>query len=105
MTKVSIFGGACGFHTVVEAKYENGGVKLSIKSDCKAVEELAKKLEKISYPKDFREWKDNNLLTLHLMTMERLRHVDCPVPCGIFKAILAELGLQLKKSPEIKFVE
>ncbi|MHC1566280.1 MAG: DUF6951 family protein [Candidatus Syntropharchaeia archaeon] len=107
MTEVIVFGGACRFETKITARLEDETVKLKIESDCDMVKELGKKLKEISYHDLFPGEGHASLFRnniVYVIAEECLKHVDCPVPCGILKASLAEFGLQLKKSPEIRFI-
>ncbi|HDM36277.1 MAG TPA: hypothetical protein ENG09_03355 [Candidatus Syntrophoarchaeum butanivorans] len=109
MTKVVIHGGACKFKTEVTVLREGESLRIETVSECEYCRSLGDDLVRVSFSDLFPDtaspalgFMDN---PVYRKADEHLPHVDCPVPCGILKAILAELGLQLKEPPKIEFTE
>jgi len=102
MTKVIVHPGICGFDAFLEAKASESVVKLEIKSECEDVKDLARVLSEISI-QDLMNTKGfpNKIYD---DAARCTRHLSCPIPCAIMKAIEVELGMALKKNVEIKFV-
>ena len=108
MTKVAVYGGACKNKVTIEAKREGTTVKLSMESTCDDVMKLAEDLQYVSFDDIIpRKAKLPTFIdvVVYVKSARHLKHFDCPVPCAILKAVMAEFGLQLKKSPEIRFIE
>jgi hypothetical protein len=100
MSKAEIFPGACGFNTVVVAKKEGSICKISIESDCEAIQELSAHLKQVD-PLGEITFKKNMPKILE-MGAKYCMHAACPVPVGIIKAIEVEAGLNLPKDVTIK---
>ncbi len=100
MAKAEIFAGNCGFNTTVRTRTEGSKCKVSIESECDAVQRLAAELTEVE---PFREisFKRNMPLTLELAA-QHCHHAACPVPVGIIKAIEIESGLALPANPTIE---
>ena len=78
-------------------------VKLSIESDCQAVEDLAAKLPELGF---------NEILRHHFSkgpvcqaASENLTHAACPVISGILKCAEVELGLAVPRDVTIRFLD
>jgi len=109
MTTIVIHGGACQFRTEARILLDGRDVKVEMESECKHCHSLGKDLRDVGIADMFPE---RGKPALGFMTNpvykkanQHLPHVDCPVPCGLLKAIFAEFGLQLKKSPTIEFLK
>jgi hypothetical protein len=100
MSKTEINAGVCGHMTAVEAEMEGKVCKLSITSDCKAIQELAKELPEVNPMMEI-SCKRATPQTL-LMGMKHCYHAACPVPAGIIKAIEVAAKLALPKDVLIK---
>jgi hypothetical protein len=100
MSKAEVFAGICGFHTIIEAVSEEDKVKLTMQSDCAAIQRLAAQLTEVD---PFQEitFRRGGPLTLQ-MGMKYCSHTACPVPVGIIKAIEVEAGLALPADVTIK---
>ena len=100
MAKAEINAGVCGFKTTVWARQgEDGKLKLTIESGCKAVCKLGEQLAEVE---PFKEafWRRGMPQTLQLAP-QCLSHPACPVPSGIIKAIEVEAGLALPRDVSI----
>jgi len=95
--------GPCGFSVIVTAKESgNKKVMITIETDCQEVRELAKGLEFLTVQDIFGCAFGED--RVYQAARKVIRHASCPVPCGIIKAIEAELGLAVKQDVLIRFV-
>ena len=101
MTKVIVHPGICGFDAYIEVKASERTLKLQIESECNNVKNLAGGLTEIS-KEDWMNTKDYANKIFKFVSGD-IRHLSCPIPCAIMKAIEVELGMALKKDVEIKF--
>jgi hypothetical protein len=101
LAKAEIFAGACGFNTIVEAQMDGEKCRLSIESECEAVQSLAGELKEAE---PFREitFRGKGPLTLKLAA-EHCHHAACPVPVGIIKTVEVAARLALPVDTSIKF--
>ncbi len=100
MSKAEIHSGVCGFKTIVEARMEGEKVKLTITSDCEAIQRLGKELTQVN---PYQEISTRRAVPLTLqMGMKFCTHAACPVPVGIIKAVEVEAGLALPADVSIK---
>ena len=99
MTKVIVHPGICGFDAFLEAKASESTVKLQIESECEDVKNLANIFTEISK----QDWMNTKGFANKIFedAARCTRHLSCPIPCAIMKAIEVELGLALKKNVEI----
>jgi hypothetical protein len=100
MAKAEIHPGNCGFTTTVEARKEGKVCKLSIASDCEAIQRLAQELTEVN-PYQEISFRQNTPLTLQ-MGAKYCTHAACPVPVGIIKAVEVEMELALPMDLTIK---
>jgi Family of unknown function (DUF6951) len=100
MAKAEIFAGACGFNTTVNARRNEHGCLVEIKSDCAAIQRLAEHLKEVDPLKEisFRRKLPQTYEAAHLYCS----HAACPVPSGIIKAVEVEAGLALPRDVSIK---
>ena len=100
MATAEISSGICGFSATVRTEMEARKVKLSIESECKAIQNLAAELTEID---PFQEitFRGNGPRSLE-MGAKHCYHTACPVPVGIIKAVEIEAGLALPKDAVIK---
>ncbi len=103
MTKVVIQPGACGMPATVEVKKKGKKTfTLTITSECEMVEKLGKEIPELDFMDAFKRLLDNPAYTKGAAC---LKHVSCPVPCGILKALEVEAGLNVPKDCVIHFVK
>ena len=103
MAKAEIFSGICGFNTTVETHMNGSGCDVSIKSDCKSVQKLAKSLQQVN-PFTEISFRGDGPTTFHLAT-KHCAHTACPVPVGIIKAVEIAAGLALPADATIKLTK
>jgi hypothetical protein len=100
MSKAEIYSGICGFSTVVEATMSGKDCNLVIKSDCKAIQKLARVLKQVN-PLQEISFEQSIPQTIQL-SMQHCTHAACPVGVGIIKAIEVEAKLALPSDVYIK---
>lgn len=101
MTKVLIQPGACGMPVTVEVeKKDKKTFSVTITSDCEMVQKLGKEVPELTMMDAFKRLLDNPVYTKGAGC---LKHVSCPVPCGILKALEVEAGLNVPKDSVIHF--
>ena len=101
MTKILIQPGACGMLVTVEVKKKDKKTcTLTITSECKMVEKLGAELPELTFMDVFKRLLDNPVYTKGAAC---LKHVACPVPSGILKALEVEGGLAVPRDVSIVF--
>lgn len=102
MTKVIVNSGACGFIVTITAeKGKDNKVSISIETEC----EMVKKMEG-----DLLDMDRLALLTgfhhnpVYASAARHLKHVACPVPSAMLKALEVETGLNVPKDASINFL-
>lgn len=100
MSKAEINSGVCGHISTVEASMDGKVCKVSITSDCKAIQELAQELTEVNPMMEI-SCKRSTPQTLQL-GMKHCYHAACPVPVGIIKAVEVAAKLALPKDAVIK---
>ncbi|MCA2002909.1 MAG: hypothetical protein LDL51_13675 [Chloroflexi bacterium] len=100
MSKAEVFAGNCGFTTTVEAVMEGKTCKLSIASECKAIQAMAAQLTEVN-PYEEISFK-RAMPKIHEAGHKFCTHAACPVPVGIIKAVEIEARLALPTDVVIK---
>lgn len=101
MARLAIEPGACGLSTVVEVlKTEGKSYRVKITSDCEMVQKLGERLKELGMMDAFKKILDNPVYREGSLC---LKHVSCPVPCGILKALEVEAGLAVPRDVTIRF--
>jgi hypothetical protein len=100
MAKTEINSGICGHVTTVEANMDGKVCKLTISSDCQAIQQLAQELTEVNPLMEI-SCKRATPQTLQ-MGLKHCYHAACPVPVGIIKAIEVAAKLALPKDAIIK---
>ncbi|MCL5022219.1 MAG: hypothetical protein M1497_02415 [Nitrospirae bacterium] len=102
MTKVVIHSGACGFSTTVTAeKGRDKKIRIVLETECEMVGKMAGEIEMLDMMSLFTRFLDN---PVYRAASKHLRHVTCPVPAGILKAMEVEAGFGVPKDAGITFV-
>jgi hypothetical protein len=103
MTRVVIEPGACGMKAVVEVKKKDSSTyEVKITSECDMVSQLGAEIRELTLMDAFRRAVDN---PVYKKGAHCLKHVACPVPSGILKALEVEAGLNVPKDVTITFVK
>ncbi len=93
MAEAKVYSGACGFTTVIHAAMDGRLCKLSMESECKAVQRLAAELTEVE---PFREISfRKGMPKAFELGAKHCSHAACPVPVGIIKAVEVEAQLNL----------
>jgi hypothetical protein len=100
MANAEILPGNCGFTTTVEATMFGGACKISIVSECKAIQNLAQELTEVN-PYQEISFRRNTPRILQ-MGAKYCTHAACPVPVGVIKAVEIEMGMALPMDVTIK---
>jgi len=100
MAKAEIFAGNCGFTTKVDATMEGKVCKLSIESECSAIQKMAEELNEVEPYKEI-SFK-RTMPSIHEAGHKFCTHAACPVPVGIIKAVEIEAKLALPTDVTIK---
>ena len=100
MAKAEIFAGNCGYNTEVEATMDGKVVKLSIQSECPAMQKMADEITEVNPYEEvsFRR----AMPKIHEAGHKHCTHAACPVPVGIIKAVEIEAKLALPTDVTIK---
>ncbi|MBZ0155212.1 MAG: hypothetical protein K8I29_03235 [Alphaproteobacteria bacterium] len=102
MTKILVNPGACGLPAKVDVKKENGEkFSVTITSQCKMVAKLGEEIQHLTMKDAFTRLLEN---PVYKKGATCLRHVACPVPSGILKALEVEAGLNVPKDVSISFI-
>lgn len=100
MAKAEINAGICGFNTTVETTMDGDVCKVSIHSECDAIQRLAAALTEVNPYQEISS-RRKTPQTLE-MGAKFCTHAACPVPVGIIKAIEVEAQLALPADVTIK---
>lgn len=102
MTTVIVNSGACGFSVKIRVeKHKDGKMTLALDTKCEMVLKL---LEDIAILDRFAPLEGFQNNPVYKSAAKHLKHVACPVPSGILKALEAEAGLNVAKDAVISFV-
>ena len=95
--------GACGMPVTVEVeKTDAKTYAVKVGSECTMVVKLGKEIAELTMIDAFKRLLNNPVYT---RAAACLKHVACPVPAGILKALEVEAGLNLPKDVSITFVK
>jgi hypothetical protein len=102
MTKLVVDSGICGFTVTVTAEKDSSKkVRITVETPCEMVNKMAEEIESLDVMAAFTGHMNN---PVYRAAAHHVRHVACPVPAGIIKALEVELGLCLRKDSSIRFV-
>jgi len=93
MASARIIAGICGFESTVSVRGDGSSCKVTIESNCPAVQRLAGELKEVEPLGELCRSRDTPQ-TWQLAARHGL-HAACPVPIGILKAIEVEAGLAI----------
>jgi hypothetical protein len=103
MTKVIIQSGACGFSVTITAEKEAAGkIALSLETECEMVKHMLEDIAVLDRLAAFTGLMNN---PVYRSAAKHLKHVACPVPSAILKALEVEAGLNVAKDASIIFVK
>ncbi|MBE9513967.1 MAG: hypothetical protein KAX25_04240 [Dehalococcoidia bacterium] len=101
MTRVVVDPGICGFPAIVEVtRLSSRKVKVAITSDCEMLAQMGAHLSELDW-RDALKAQDASLVQEY--ASQHIKHVACPVPTAILKAIEVEVGVALPRDVSIQF--
>jgi len=103
-TKLTIDPGACGFTCKVEVdKVGQYQVTCKVQSQCEQIKKLANEVSEVDY---FEVWRSPHGQNYIIQSAARCHcHASCTIPCGLIKAMEAELGMAVKKNVSFTYEE
>jgi hypothetical protein len=102
MTKVIVNSGACGFTVAIKAeKGKERKITLSLDTSCEMVQKMLADIATVDGRVTLVGFRDN---PVYQSAARHLKHVACPVPSAILKAIETEAGMNVPKDVTIGFV-
>lgn len=103
MTKIIVNPGICGFIVEITAKKDKDKkINISFDTECDMVREMLEDIRMLDMRTAFTGYLNN---PVYRSSAKHLRHVACPVPSGILKAIEVEAGICLPRDVTITFLE
>jgi hypothetical protein len=102
MTTVVVNSGACGFTVTVKAeKGKERTISLSLDTACEMVQGMLGDIATVDRMVTLIGFRDN---PVYQSAAKHLKHVACPVPSAILKAIETEAGMNVPKDARIEFI-
>lgn len=102
MTTVVVNSGACGFSVTIQAmKGKEKKIALSLDTPCEMVQQMLADIATVDQRVTLTGFRDN---PIYLSAAKHLKHVACPVPSAILKAIETETGMNVPKDVRIEFI-
>jgi len=102
MTKVIVNSGACGFTVTITAeKGKDKKVLIALDTACEMVQKMLADIATVDHRAALTGFRDN---PVYQSAAKHLKHVACPVPSAILKAIEKEIGMNVSKDVRIEFV-
>lgn len=101
MTRIKVTSGACGFSVTITAEQgEDKKVGISLDTECEMVKKMIEDVSILDMRAAFTGFMNN---PVYKSASKHIRHVACPVPGGILKALEVESGVNLPKDVTIIF--
>lgn len=102
MTRVIVSPGACGFTVTITAEKEKDKkVLIALDTACEMVRKMLADIATVDQRVTLTGFRDN---LIYLSAAKHLKHVACPVPSAILKAIETETGMNVPKDARIEFI-
>lgn len=103
MTKVIVSPGICGFSATISAETgRDKKIRITLETECGMVKEMTEEMPLLDLRAVFTNYPDN---PVYRAAARHLKHIACPVPSGILKALEVELGLCLPGDATIVFLK
>ncbi len=103
MTRLEIDPGACGLPTRVSISSKGGRLyRVEVESECEMIRKLGSEISELTMMDAFKRVLEN---PVYRAGGTCLKHVSCPVPAGILKALEVEAGLAVPKDVSMRFLE
>ena len=102
MTKVIVNSGACGFTVTIKAeKGKDRTIAVSLDTACEMIQKMQGDIATVDRMVSLIGFRDN---LIYQSAAKHLKHVACPVPSAILKAIETEAGMNVPKDARIEFI-
>ncbi len=103
MTTVIVQSGACGFTTTVTVdKTKDGKLSVTVETQCAMVQKMCDDIAVLDRFAPLAGFLKN---PVYAAAAKHLKHVACPVPTAILKALEVEAGLNVPKDATIQFTK
>ncbi len=100
-TEVDVAPGICGFPATIEvAATSDHTARVTVTSDCEYAVKAGELLEEVDWFSLLK--KQGKTYTDYQDAVLDMKHISCPIPVAILKAVEAELGFALPKDVSIK---
>jgi len=101
MTKATVDAGICGFTALIEViRLSPQRVRVAVTSECEMVSKMGEELKDLNW-RDVLHQREDCLL--YKSFRQHVKHVACPIPIAILKAIEVEVGAALPRDVAIRF--
>ncbi len=101
MTKATVDAGICGFTALIEViRLSSQRVSITVTSDCEMISKMGEELTDIDWRDGLNQRED---CPLYKSLQQHIKHVACPIPIAILKAIEVEVGAALPGDVAIRF--
>ncbi|MBA7659946.1 hypothetical protein ES703_67942 [subsurface metagenome] len=102
MTKVIVDPGICGFPATIEVTATSDHTaRVTITSDCEKAVKAGELLKEVDWFSLLR--KQGETYPAYQDAVLDMKHISCPIPVAILKAVEAELGFALPKDVSFHF--
>lgn len=103
MTTVVVNSGACGFTVTIRAEQgKEKKIAITLDTACEMVQKMLADIGAVDRRVSLVGFRDN---PVYQSAARHLRHVACPVPSAILKAIETEAGMNVPKDATIVFMK
>jgi hypothetical protein len=101
MTTVIVNAGACGYSiTITAKKNKDNTIAVALDTECGMVKKMLEDIAALDRFAPLTAFQNN---PVYRSAAKHLKHVSCPVPSGILKALEVEAGLNVMKDATITF--
>src|SRR3990167_8243438 len=102
MTKIAVDPGICGLSVIVSVeKGKDKKVTVSLETECQMVNKMLEDISTLDIMAAFTGYLNN---PVYRSAAKHLRHVACPVPSAVLKALEVEAGFCLPKNVSMVFL-
>lgn len=103
MTRVNVKPGICGFPVTITAeKDRDKRIHISLDTDCEMLQEMRDDISFLEMKSALKGLSSN---PVYISAAKCIKHVACPVPSAILKAVEVELGVCIPKDVSITFTK
>ena len=103
MTKIAVDPGICGLSVIVSVeKGKDKKVTVSLETECQMVNKMLEDISTLDIMAAFTGYLNN---PVYRSAAKHLRHVACPVPSAVLKALEVEAGFCLPKNVSMVFLK